>query len=49
MNWYIYGMGGNGTVYMRRPCLVEGNKPMDWLPAPADLVTYSNESLVFFQ
>lgn len=28
---------------------IEESKPTDWTPAPQDLVTYSNESLVFFQ
>jgi hypothetical protein len=26
-----------------------GNKPTDWTPAPKDLVTYSDETIKFFQ
>jgi len=50
MSWYIYGMnGGNGTMYIRHPKLEMGTKPTEWTPAPQDLVTYSSETLEFFQ
>ena len=39
VTFYIYGMNGVGTVYMRKPKLELGNKATDWTLAPEDTDT----------
>lgn len=58
VNSNITGMGqrgiyiqrySSGTVTISHPKIEIGNKLTEWTPAPQDLVTYSLETLEFFQ
>ena len=39
----------SGTIIISHPKIEIGTKPTEWTPAPQDLVTYSSETLEFFQ
>lgn len=39
----------SGYIIIGPVKLEKGNKPTDWTPAPKDLVTYSDETIKFFQ
>ena len=39
----------NQYFWALQPKLEKGTKPTEWTPAPQDLVTYSSETLEFFQ
>jgi len=45
----FYSRTDGANLQIRYPKLERSNKPTEWTPAPQDLVTYSSETLEFFQ